>query len=106
MPSRPFQSFEASRGGNLRRTQIRAGKLSPIGDKPQHSHCNSTLFMLSRWTPAIPLATTDLSCGRSVKDLTSRRYSAEEMTTALLHTRDLWPGELFDLRQTVGCVHL
>ena len=31
--------------------------------------------------PAIPLATTDLSCGRGVKDLTCRRYAADEMTT-------------------------
>jgi hypothetical protein len=81
MPSLPFQSFEASRGGNLRRTQIRAGKLSPIGDERRRSHINSFLFMLPRWTPAIPLATTDLSCRRSVKDLTCRPYAADEMMT-------------------------
>ncbi len=30
---------------------------------------------------AIPLATTDLSCERGVKDLTCRRYAADEMKT-------------------------
>jgi len=81
MPSLPFQSFEASRDGNLRRTHNRAGKMSPVGDKRRDSHRNSFLFMLSRWAPAITLGTTDLSCGRSVKDLNCRRYAADEMTT-------------------------
>ena len=31
--------------------------------------------------PAIPLATTDLSCKRGVKDLTCRRYAGDEMMT-------------------------
>jgi hypothetical protein len=79
MPSLPFQSFEASRGGNLRRTQMSDGKLSPIGDKRRGSHRNSFLFMLSRWTPAIPLSPTDLSCRRDVKDLTCRRYASDQM---------------------------
>lgn len=30
--------------------------------------------------PAIPLATTDLSCRRNVKDLACHRYAAAEMT--------------------------
>jgi hypothetical protein len=80
MPSLPFQSFEASRGGNLRRTQIRAGKLSPIGDKRQDSHRNSFLFMPPRWRPAIPFGTTDLSCGKYAENLTCLRYAADEMT--------------------------
>jgi hypothetical protein len=31
--------------------------------------------------PAIPLTTTNLSCRRSVKDVTYRRYDADKMTT-------------------------
>jgi hypothetical protein len=79
MPSLPFQSFEASRGGNLGRTLNRAGKLSPIGDKRQNSHRNSFLFMLSRRAPAIPLATMDLWCDEHARHLTCRRYADRTM---------------------------
>jgi|GEM_PF-5842645 len=37
--------------------------------------------MKSRHTPAIFLTTTDLSCEWGVKDLTCRRYAADEMIT-------------------------
>jgi len=64
----PWQRFEASRGGNLRRTRIRAGKLSPVGDKRQDSHRYSIPFTVSRWTPAIPFGSTDLSCWKYTGD--------------------------------------
>lgn len=35
--------------------------------------------MSPRWGPPIPLATKNLSCRRDVKDLTCRRYTANEM---------------------------
>jgi hypothetical protein len=34
-----------------------------------------------RCHPAIPLGTTNLSCGKYAEDLTCRRYAADEITT-------------------------
>lgn len=67
--------FTPSRRGKGR------GHLSPIGDTPQDFHPGNHLVMSPRCLPAIPLATTDLSCGSNVKDLTCRRYAGDEMTT-------------------------
>lgn len=48
---------------------------------------------------AIPLTTTDLSCGRGVKDLTYRRYADEEMTAPQSHNV-FCPGSIcFDLNR-------
>jgi hypothetical protein len=63
----------ASRPGNGR------GRLSPIGDNPQDINLTDCRFVSPRWRPAIPLSTTDLSCGSLVKDLTCRRYAADQV---------------------------
>lgn len=48
---------------------------------------------------AIPLATTDLSCDRRPKDLTSRRYADKEMPTLENH-KVVYPRSLcFDLNR-------
>ena len=70
--------FTPSRRGKGR------GHLSPIGDTPQDFHPGNHLVMSLQFHPAIPLATTDLSCGRFVKDLTCRRYAADEMTSVTI----------------------
>lgn len=84
MPSLPFQSFEArpegrSLPGTVPRRDCR-GLLSPIGDNRQNMAPPIYRFMSPEWRPAIPLATTDLSCRKTVKDLACRPYAANEMT--------------------------
>lgn len=110
MPFHPFQSFDARPEGMRPPATVPRmdcpGRLSPNRDNPQHLNRPDYHFMSPRWAPAIPLGLADLPCGKSTEDLTCRRYDADEMTTVLLHTRDLWPGELSDLRLMVGCVHL
>jgi hypothetical protein len=52
-----------------------------MGSRKARSQEQNYRFMYTQCHPAIPLATTDLSCGSSVKDLTCRRYAADEMMT-------------------------
>lgn len=45
-------------------------------------------FNVNSCEAAIPLPTTDLSCGRSIKDSTCRRYAADEMIAMAGHRFD------------------
>ncbi len=77
MPFRPFQCFEARRGGWSQRTGMqplsRCCRPSPIGDDRLNSDRYSVPLLSSRWSHVVSLGTTDLSCGRCRKNLARRR---------------------------------
>ncbi len=90
IPSLPLQSFEADRGGNRRRTpspfQNPDKNLSPIGNKRQDNYRYSFLFMLSRWTPAIPpqrhrFAVREKCRGFNLSSIRRRRKKPHDIQT-------------------------
>jgi hypothetical protein len=68
-------------------TESRRATVSDWRHRSEHPSFQLPLDVASR-TPAIPLGTTDLSCGRCARDLTCCRNTADKMTTLASHRSD------------------